>query len=77
MELIILWLIAIFVFTYRKNTGDNFYKFLMSEINNVYEKYAPYSYQMVREKTKELGITYFNLGNINDGGNWKITIANG
>lgn len=58
MELIILILITIFVITYRKNTGDNFYKFIMSEINSVYEKYAPYSFQMVREKTKELGEEY-------------------
>ena len=55
MELVLLILIAIFVITYRKNTGDNFYRFLMKEINNLYEKYAPYSFQMVREKTKELG----------------------
>ena len=58
MELVLLILIAIFVITYRKNTGDNFYRFLMKEINNLYEKYAPYSFQMVREKTKELGQEY-------------------
>lgn len=58
MELIIVFLIAIFVITYRKNTGDNFYKFLVSEAGNAYEKYAPYSFQMVREKTKELGQEY-------------------
>lgn len=58
MELVILILITIFIITYRKNTGDNFYKFLMNEINSVYEKYAPYSFQMVREKTKELGQEY-------------------
>ncbi|MDD2238492.1 MAG: hypothetical protein PHH51_01225 [Bacilli bacterium] len=58
MELIVLLLIAIFVLTYRKNTGDNFYKFLMNELGNIYGKYAPYSFQMVREKTKELGQEY-------------------
>ncbi|MDD4187694.1 MAG: hypothetical protein PHX04_02895 [Bacilli bacterium] len=58
MELVILLLITIFIITYRKNTGDNFYKFLMSEINSVYEKYAPYSFQSVREKTQELGQEY-------------------
>lgn len=58
MELVILLLITIFIITYRKNTGDNFYKFLMHEINSIYEKYAPYSFQMVREKTKELGQEY-------------------
>ncbi len=58
MELIILLLIAIFIITYRRNTGDNFYKFLMKELGNIYGKYAPYSFQMVREKTKELGQEY-------------------
>lgn len=55
MELILLLLIAIFIFAYRKNTGDNFYKYLMQEVNGVYEKYAPYSFQTVREKSKDLG----------------------
>jgi len=55
MELIILLLIAIFIFAYRKNTGDNFYKFLVQEVNGMYEKIAPYSFQTVREKSKELG----------------------
>ena len=58
MELIILLAIAIFVITYRKNTGENVYKFFVSQVSNVYEKYAPYSFKTVREKTKELGQEY-------------------
>ena len=58
MELPILLLIAVFIFAYRKNTGDNFYKFLMQEMGGVYEKYAPYSFQTVREKSIELGQEY-------------------
>lgn len=58
MEIIIVILIMIFIILYRRNTGDNFYKYLMSEINNIYSKYAPYSFQMVREKTIELGQEY-------------------
>ena len=58
MELIILLLIALFVIVYRKNTGDNVYKFFTSQVANVYNKYAPYSFKLVREKTKELGQEY-------------------
>ena len=58
MELIILLVITIFVITYRKNTGESVYKFFVSQVSNVYEKYAPYSFKTVREKTKELGQEY-------------------
>ena len=58
MELVILLVIAIFVITYRKNTGENVYKFFVSQVSNTYEKYAPYSFKTVREKTKELGQEY-------------------
>lgn len=58
MELIILIFIAIFVFSYRSQNGENVYKFIMDKIKSIYNKYAPYSYQEVREKTKELGQEY-------------------
>ena len=58
MELIILILIAVFIMAYRRNTGDDFYKYLSGEVTNVYNKYAPFSFQMVREKSKELGQEY-------------------
>ncbi len=58
MELIILLLITIFVISYRKNTGENVYKFFATQVANAYNKYAPYSFKMVREKTKELGQEY-------------------
>jgi hypothetical protein len=58
MELIILLAIAIFVIAYRKNTGDNVYKFFATSVASAYNKYAPYSFKVVREKTKELGQEY-------------------
>ncbi len=58
MELIVLIVITVFVITYRRNTGDNFYKFLATESKVLYEKYAPYSFKTVQEKTKELGEEY-------------------
>lgn len=58
MELIILLIIAIFVLSYRFNTGDNVYKFFGDSVSNIYNTYAPYSYKEVRQKTKELGQDY-------------------
>lgn len=58
MELLILLIIAVFVLSYRYNTGDNVYKFLGESVSNVYNTYAPYSFREVREKTKELGQEY-------------------
>ena len=55
----IVMVIAIFVVLYRNNSNsNNVYKFINSKINFVYEKYAPYSFKVVREKVKELGQEY-------------------
>ena len=58
MELIILLIIALFIITYRQNTGENVGRFIVNSIGNAYNKYAPYSFKEVREKTKELGQEY-------------------
>ena len=58
IEIFIIAAILIFVFIYRKNTGTNSYKFIAKTIGNTYEKYAPYSFKVVREKAKELGQEY-------------------
>ena len=58
MELVLWLLIAIFVLSYRYNTGDNVYKFFADTVSNIYNTYAPYSFREVREKTKELGFEY-------------------
>ncbi len=57
-ELIILIIIALFVVIYRRNPGENVYKFVAGNATKVYEKYAPYSFKMVREKAVELGQEY-------------------
>jgi len=44
--------------SYRKNNGENVYKFIVSQVNNAYNKYAPYSFKEVREKVKALGQEY-------------------
>lgn len=50
--------ILVFIFIYRLNTGNNFYKYVTTQVTNIYEKYAPYSFKIVREKVKELGQDY-------------------
>ena len=59
MEFVILFLIAMFIIIYRKNDGsETFYKFLKSQFNVVYEKYAPYSYRTISAKMKDLKQEY-------------------
>lgn len=58
MELIILLIIGIFVAAYRINNGGNVYQFVTRSVSKAYNKYAPYSFKMVREKSKELGKEY-------------------
>ena len=55
IEILIVSAIIVFVYLYRKNNGDNSYKFMAKTIGSTYEKYAPYSFKVVREKAKELG----------------------
>lgn len=54
-ELLILIAIAIFVIIYRKDPGENVYKFFVTQVTRAYDSYAPYSFKMVREKAIELG----------------------
>ena len=57
-ELIILLIIAAIVLIYRRNPGENVYKFVTGNATRLYDKYAPYSFKMVREKAVELGQEY-------------------
>jgi len=58
IEILIIFFIIVFMVLYRKNTGGKFYKYISNGVTEVYDKYAPYSFKMVREKTKELGQEY-------------------
>ncbi|MCR4581824.1 MAG: hypothetical protein K5666_04860 [Bacilli bacterium] len=58
MELAIMIIIAIFVLSYRMQSGGSVYTFLVDTVRSLYNKYAPYTYQEVRAKTKELGQDY-------------------
>lgn len=58
MEFIILLLIVLFIVLYRKSNGESLYKFVSTNIGNVYDKYAPYSFKNIRERCKEMGLEY-------------------
>ena len=57
LELTLLILIAAFVLIYRKNPQEGVYNYVTGNVERIYDKYAPYSFKMVREKAKELGIS--------------------
>lgn len=54
-ELFLLLAIAAIVLIARRNPGENVYKYVTNKATVAYEKYAPYSFKMVREKAIELG----------------------
>lgn len=58
MVLFLLLFIALFVVLYRNYKGHNIGKFITEEVGQVYNKFAPYSFKVVNEKTKQLGKEY-------------------
>ena len=57
-ELIFLILLFSGIMLYRNYKGQNVGKFITEQVQTAYDKFAPYSFKMVREKTKELGQEY-------------------
>ena len=56
-----LFIIAVFVggiALFRNYKGDNVGKYVSDQVQGMYEKFAPYSFRVVREKTKQLGQEY-------------------
>ncbi len=58
MVLFLLLLIALIIVLYRNYKGQNVSKYITEQVQTIYDKFAPYSYKVVREKTKELGQEY-------------------
>jgi len=50
--------IMIFIVVYRKNSGGSVYKYIIKQTSSIYNRFAPYSFKVVREKVKELGQEY-------------------
>ncbi|MCI8498320.1 MAG: hypothetical protein HFG33_02865 [Bacilli bacterium] len=55
MELIIMIFTVVFIYMYRQDPGNTPYKYFTGMASTVYEKYAPYSFKVIKEKAKELG----------------------
>lgn len=54
-------LIAIFIlaiYLYRNYKGENVGKYVLNSVQGMYDRFAPYSFKVVREKTKQLGQEY-------------------
>ncbi len=58
MEIFIIAFLVLFIILYRIKKGESLYKFVVTQSSNLYNKYAPYSFKMVRDKVKELGQDY-------------------
>ena len=56
MEIIIVIAILLFVVVNYFRGGERFYKFIVDTSSNVYEKYAPYSFKVIRKKIKDMGM---------------------
>ncbi len=58
MVLFLLLIIGIGILLYRNYKGQNLHKYIIEQSRSIYNRFAPYSYKVVREKTKELGQEY-------------------
>ena len=58
IEIILVGIIIIFAIIYWQNTGSASYKFVAKQFGGAYNKLAPYSFKVVREKAKDLGQEY-------------------
>lgn len=57
-ELFIMIGAALFVFLARNYKGDNVGQYVFNQVQGMYDRFSPYSFKTVREKTKELGKEY-------------------
>lgn len=57
-ELIVIIVIVLGIYLYRNYKGQNVGKYVLKQAQGMYDKFAPYSFKVVREKTKQLGQEY-------------------
>lgn len=57
-ELLFIVILVIGIYLYRNYKGENVGKYVISQAQVIYDRFAPYSFKVVREKTKELGQEY-------------------
>lgn len=58
LEILIVALVVALIIIYRRQDGAKVYKYIVDKAATVYDKYAPYTFKEVHEKTKELGLEY-------------------
>ena len=58
MEFIIVAVIFLYIVMYRSSDENNIYKFIQNTAGGIYDKYAPYSFKVMREKIKDLGLEF-------------------
>jgi len=58
MEIILIGIIIIFIISYRTKKGESVYKFISEQFVSTYKKVEPYSFRVMRDKVKELGLEY-------------------
>jgi hypothetical protein len=57
-ELFIIIVFVLAIYLYRNYKGENVGKYVINQLQGMYDKFAPYSFKVVREKTKQLGQEY-------------------
>ena len=57
-ELFIILVFFFLIYIYRNYKGENVGKYVLTQVQGMYDRFAPYSFKVVREKTKELGQEY-------------------
>ena len=55
MEFVFILIAVLFIVLYRQTNGESMYKFVVENVSELYDKYAPYSFKVIREKCKEMG----------------------
>src|SRR5574344_322691 len=51
-------ILVLLTYLYRKHSDENLYKYIVKKTSVIYDKFAPYSFKVIREKVKELGQEY-------------------
>ena len=57
-ELFVIIVFMAAIYLYRNYKGENVGKYVLGQVQGVYDRFAPYSFKVVREKTKQLGQEY-------------------
>ena len=57
-EFLIIAAFVVAIYLYRNYKGDNVGKYIVKQVTATYDRFSPYSFKVVREKTKQLGQEY-------------------